>query len=603
MINLMKNEEDACFAIDDESSSQKQEVNYTGLGVSPGIAIGTAYVHNPGFISVPKFGIDNDKIDAEKDRLINAVEKTSAQIKRLKEKAEKEHENSSEEVSFLLDVYEQMLRGSRLIRGVLERIESKKINAEAAVQDEIDSLNAAFSSMNDPYFSSRIEDIKGVGTRLINNLSNKVTQTFSNLPENTIILASELTPADTASLDTKKVAGFASITGGAQSHTGLLARSLSLPAVIGVSKMLEKVRTGDKVIIDGTYGLVIINPDQETIDKFIQYRKDFLGWRESLAGLKDLPSETVDGHTITINGNIDLPSEAEVLIDSGAEGIGLFRTEYLYMNREGLPTEQEQFDIFSMVVQRMKGKPVTIRTLDIGGDKLSGLLPTHKGSNPALGLRGIRCSLKYQDLLETQFAAILRVANLGKIKILLPMVSCVEELFTAKRILKETYQRLQNEGIALPEKIPELGIMVEVPSAAIMIDSLIDFVDFVSIGSNDLTQYILAIDRTDDEVASLYNPVHPAVLKLIKKTCDAGVIAGKPVCLCGEMAASPQLTALLIGMGISELSMPAANVPTVKQRVRCLNRHEAISLAKEISEIKFPAEIFQTLEKYEQHLF
>lgn len=602
MTDLMKNNQQA-VPVDDNNNGTAKEMNYTGLGVSPGIAIGVAYVHNPGFVSVPKFRISKNKIEEEKERLVQAVEKTTKQIKLLKEKAQKEHENAGEEVSFLLDVYEQMLKGSRLIRGVLQRIEKRKINAEAAVQDEINSLNEAFSSMNDPYFASRIEDIKGVGTRLINNLANRQTQTFANLEENSIILANELSPADTASLDTKKVLGFASITGGAQSHTGLLARSLSLPAVIGVNNMLEKVRTGDKVILDGTYGLVIVNPDEETIEKFKQYRKDFLNWREALSGLKDLPSETIDGHKIVIKGNVDLPSESEVLIDSGAEGVGLFRTEYMYMNRQTLPTQQEQFDIFSMVIQRMNSKPVTIRTLDIGGDKLSGLLPKSKGANPALGLRGIRCSLKYRELLEDQFSAILRASNLGEVKILLPMVSSIDEITKAKEILYQTRQKLIQKGVSLPEKMPDLGIMVEVPSVAIMAESLIDHVDFFSIGSNDLTQHVLAIDRTDDEVANIYNPVHPAVLRLIKMTCDAAIKANKPICLCGEMAASTQLTALLIGMGIKELSMPAANVPTVKQRVRGLYRHEAIGLANEILEIKNPYEVFKTLEKYEQHIF
>ncbi|MGD9637637.1 MAG: phosphoenolpyruvate--protein phosphotransferase [Alphaproteobacteria bacterium] len=568
-----------------------QEINYSGLGVSPGIAIGVAYVHNPSVITVPKYRIEVGQIEEEQKRVVQASQKTERQLLYLKHKVQKLPDSSGEEIEFLLDAYGQMLKNSRLIRGVLDRIRKDQINAEAAVQTEIAMLAEAFASMEDSYLSSRLEDVRSVGLRLIRNLTKEVFQPFAKLPKNSVIISHELTPADTAMLDPNFISGFATVKGGAQSHTGLLARSLALPAVIGVDNLMSKVRTGDPVIIDGTFGLVIVCPSREVIDRYSMYRQDFLRWRDSLSQLKDLPSVTTDNFHISLKGNIDLPSEIEVLLQSGAEGIGLLRTEYMFMNKGEIPDEKEQFETLRNVIHRLNGQPVTIRTLDVGGDKPNELVATGTGSNPALGLRGIRCSLKWQDLLEIQLSAILRASVYGPVNIMLPMVSDVSEVIKVREIMAKLVEKLRQNGVDLPNPLPPLGIMIETPSAALMAESYLGKVDFFSIGTNDLTQYTLAVDRTNQNVAHLYNTIHPSVLRLIKITADAAAKGKIPVSMCGEMAANAHHIKLLLGLGIYELSMPATNIPTVKERVRSINMNDARNFANYILSLSNADEI------------
>ena len=577
--------------LEEISSHTDQEINYSGLGVSPGIAIGVAYVHNPSVLTVPRYRISLQEVAEEQNRVIVASQKTERQLLYLKHKVHKMPNSSGEEIEFLLDAYSQMLKNSRLIRGVLDRIKKEQINAEAAVQAEISLLAEAFASMEDSYLSSRLEDVRSVGIRLVRNLTKEVFQPFAKLPKNSIIISNELTPADTVMLDPKLIAGFATVQGGAQSHTGLLARSLALPAVIGVNSLLDKVRTGDPVIIDGTFGLVIVCPSNEVIERYSIYRQDFLRWRESLERLKDLPSITTDNHHISLKGNIDLPSEIEVLLQSGAEGIGLLRTEYMFMNKTELPTEKEQFEALRNIIHRMNGQPVTIRTIDVGGDKPTELVASGTGNNPSLGLRGVRCSLKWQELLETQLSAILRASVFGSVKIMLPMISDVSEVVQVRSIMAKVVEKLKRENIELPSPLPPLGIMIETPSSALMAESYLGYVDFFSIGTNDLTQYTLAVDRTNQNVAHLYNTIHPSILRLIKITADAGAKGEIPVSMCGEMAANAHHIKLLLGLGIYELSMPATNIPTVKERVRSINMEDAKNFANYILSLSDAEEI------------
>lgn len=573
------------------------EISFEGTGVSPGIVIGRAYVYDNLLTAVPKYRINPEDVEHEHQRFLKAVQETSAQFDMLWDRAKDVLEDDP--ISYLFDVYRHMLKGSRLLRGVYDRIKKDLINAESAVQEEINQIAEAFSSMDDAYIASRLEDIRSVGTRLIRNLVGDTQENFSQLPENAVILARDLSAADTALLDPKKVAAFATMTGSPQSHTGLLARSLGMPAVVAVPDLLSSVNTGDIVIIDGAYGKIIVCPTQENIDKYRGYRSDFLRWKRSLKRLRHLPSVTADGVTIGLKGNIDLPGEVEVLLQAGVDGVGLFRSEYMYMNRSDLPSEDEQFEVLREVTTRLEGRPVTFRTFDVGGDKCAQILNTVIGPNPALGVRGIRYALKFSELLETQFAAILRACAFADIRILLPMVSSVDELIRVKEILKNVADKLREKGTPIPDHLPQLGVMIEIPSAALEASILAQHCDFLSIGTNDLIQYTLAVDRADAAVSSLFNPLHPSVLRLLKITADAAKSANIPLSVCGEMAANHHYAAFLLGLGVRELSMPATNVPMVKERIRSLRLHEAEDFANHLLSLRYPEDVRRTLDDFE----
>jgi phosphoenolpyruvate-protein phosphotransferase (PTS system enzyme I) len=551
----------------------KSERRLEGLGISPGIAIGSAFVTDAS-IAVPEYTLDPDKVDAESQRFAAAVALAVKQLRKLKVKAEGLPGTAKEEAGYLLDAHLHMLANSRLIRGVERRIRSDHINAERAVMDEIAQVAESFAEMGDAYLAARIEDIRVVGARLVRNLTKTPYAAIQKQPEGTVILAEELSPADTALMDPRRIAGFATVLGGAESHTAIMARALNLPAVLGVAGLLSDVESGDLVVVDGGEGAIVLNPSPTTVARYEVKREELARVSRQLARLRRLPAITRDGVEIELQANLELPRELDQANDAGAAGIGLLRTEFLFMNRETLPDEDEQFEAYANLVRGMDGKPVTIRTLDIGGDKLAAplmkMMPAD-AANPALGLRAIRLSLKERRLLDTQLAAILRASAVGPVRILLPMVSSVGELRQVRDALAQVVRRLKRRGVRLPSQLPPLGVMIEVPGAALAADALAGDADFFSIGTNDLIQYTLAIDRGDESVADLYNPLHPAVLRLIQFAVQAGLRAKKPVCLCGEMAGDPRYTALLLGFGITELSMAPANIGRVKQRIRALD--------------------------------
>lgn len=573
-----------------------KETECQGKGVSPGIVIGRAYVYDNLTTAVPQYRIEPEEVESETARFVKAVEETSRQFDLLWEQAKGVLEDDP--VSYLFDVYRHMLKGSRLLHGVSERIKTDLINAEAAVQIEIGLIADAFMAMDDAYIASRLEDIRGVGQRLTRNLMGGAQETFSQLPENAVILARDLSAADTALLDPKKVAAFATMTGSPQSHTGLLARSLGLPAVVAAPNLLASARTGDVVIIDGTYGKITICPSQEEVDKYRKYRSDFLRWKRSLKRLRKLPSVTRDGVAVNLKGNIDLPSELEVLLQAGIDGIGLLRSEYMFMNRSDLPSEEEQFNVLKEITGRMEGKPVTFRTFDVGGDKAPSFLSTSSTANPALGVRGIRYALRFPELLATQFAAVLRVSAFADVRILLPMVCSVEEVVSAREIFNSVVDRLKKAGVPVADRVP-MGVMIEIPGAALNAAEIARHCDFLSIGTNDLIQYVLAVDRTDAAVSALFNPLHPSVLKLIKMTSVAARGANIPLCVCGEMAANVRYAPLLLGMGVRELSMPATNVAMVKERIRSLNMSDMEAYANRILSLSSSTEIINQVNAFE----
>jgi phosphotransferase system enzyme I (PtsI) len=563
----------------------KAERVLQGLGISPGVAIGPAFVSDEGNVAVPEYRLEPEAVAAELERFAAAVALSLKQLRKLKVKSGALPGAAAEEVGYLLDAHLAMLANSRLVRGVERRIAEERINAERAVQMEITEIAGSFAAMGDAYLAARIEDIRVVGSRLIRNLTKTPYAAFQLLAEGTVILAEELTPADTVLMDPRRIAGFATVLGGAESHTAIMARALNLPAVLGVAGLLGHIDPGDTVVVDGGAGLVVINPAPETVERYALRREAIEREQRQLARLRRVPAVTRDGVDIVLQANLELPREVDQALAAGAQGLGLVRTEFLYMNREDLPDEDEQYEAYLALVRGMDGRPVTIRTLDVGGDKIAAPLTEvmeSEGGNPALGLRAIRLSLKERRLLDAQLAAMLRAASAGPVRILLPMISSVSEIRKVRDAMQQVARRLRRRGVKLPEALPPLGAMIEIPGAALAADALAAEADFFSIGTNDLIQYTLAIDRGDEQVAHLYNPLHPAVLRLIQFAVEAALRARKPVCLCGEMAGDPRYTALLLGLGIRDLSMVPANVGRVKQRIRNLDLVAATRRARAI---------------------
>jgi len=560
------------------------ELTYTGLGVSAGIAIGPVHVMERGLIDVPEYSVSD--VQAELKRFDIAVKLSIKQVEKLRAKAATLSEAAAEELTYLLDAHRQMLAGSRLVRGVEERIRVQRQNAEAAVQAELSQIAHAFSAMEDSYLASKIQDVREVSGRLVRNLTKAGYQAFSGLAPDSIIVAEEITPADTALMDPAIVGGFASELGGAEGHTTIMARSLGLPAVLGVPGLIHAVRPGYIIAVDGVRGTVVVNPSNATIGKFERRREALVRRQRQLERLRGVPAATRDAVRISLQCNLELPTELALARQVGAEGVGLLRSEFLYMNRDTLPTEDEQYVAFKDIVEGMEGETVTIRTLDVGSDKLAYSLGEHisPSVNPALGLRAIRLSLKVSTLLDTQLAAMLRASAHGKLRILLPMINSASEIKRVHEALGKAVKRLARKRVAMSDPLPELGIMIETPGAALAADTLSNFCDYFSIGTNDLTMYTLAADRGDEQVAHLYDPLHPAVLRLIRSATQAAGNAGIPVNLCGEMAGNPRFTALLLGLGLRDLSMSAPNLPRVKQRILDLELADAVKRTEQIME-------------------
>jgi phosphoenolpyruvate-protein phosphotransferase (PTS system enzyme I) len=562
-----------------------EERSYHGIAVSPGIAIGPAHVSDHFDQAVPEYEIEAEQIEEERARFAAALAASVKQLRKLKSKSQSLPDAASEEMGYLLDAHLSMLSNSRLVRGVEKRIAGARHNAEWAVQEEIAAIGESFSAMRDAYLAARFDDIRIVGMRLIRNLAKRPFEALTHLPDGTVILAEELTPADTALMDPRRIAGFATVLGGAESHTSIMARALGLPAVVGVAGLLAQPGRRDIVIVDGSAGIVVINPEPATIARYRERQSELLRQRRQLDKLRRFPAITRDGIEIALEANLELPREIEQATAAGATGLGLVRSEFLYMNRDTLPGEDEQFAAFRDLLKAMEGRPVTVRTLDIGGEKIAEALSGVTGApsaNPALGLRAIRLSLKERKLLDAQLAAMLRAAVYGPLRILLPMICNVGELRKVREALVQVARRLRRRGVAIPETLPPLGVMIEIPGAALAADALAAEADFFALGTNDLIQYTLAIDRGDEQVAYLYDPLHPAVLRLVQFAIEAAHRARIPISVCGEMAGDPRFTALLIGLGLRELSMTPGNIPRVKQRIRSLDTVAASRRARAI---------------------
>lgn len=543
---------------------------FMGVIGAAGVAIGPAHVCEAGALQVPEYSIAGTRTADEIERFRAALERSRRQLTKLKTKSQALRDAAAEEIGYLLDAHLLMLTGSRLVRGVEQAISTKRINAEAAVLSVISEVARGFESLPDPYMAARADDVREVGARLVRNLTETPFQGFSHLQQGTILIAEELSPADAALIDPHIVAGFATVLGGAEGHTAIMARSFGLPAVFGVAGLLGGVKTGETVIVDGSTGRVVVAPGRDTVREYEARRQALERERRKLGRLINLPAETVDGTRIGLQANLELPREVDSALAMGAEGIGLLRTEFMFMNRDAPPDENEQYESLAALVAAMAGRPMTVRTLDVGGEKLAYSLGEHLGDpvNPALGLRAIRLSLKQKRLFEAQLAAILRASAHGPLRILLPLIANTGEIRQVREILAGVVRRLKKRKVAIADPLPPLGVMIEVPGAALAADALAAHADFFAIGTNDLTMYTLAIDRADEQVAHLYNPLHPGVLRLIQFAVQAGLRARIPVSVCGEMAGDPRYTALLLGLGVRELSVASPSLARIKQRIR-----------------------------------
>lgn len=583
----------------------RSERLFLGIAVSAGVAIGPVFGTTEPEAVITKQKIQAADIGAEKSRLEAAIIQSLKQLAKLRARLAVLPEESQTEIAPLIDAYIRMLGPSRLLRGVRQRIEETLLSAESAVATEAAAIADAIIAQADP--SLPLEDLAGlrrhadeigeIARRLVRNLTRSPFRSFAGLPEGAILVAEALRPADAALLDPSRLAGVVTEEGGADGHTAVMLRALGVPAVLGAAGLAHAMKPGDIAVVDGIAGTVVLNPAPLTLTAARKAVTSFGRERLRYARLRRLPAVTQDGVVVELQANLELPVELPLIVQSGAVGIGLLRTEFLFMNRETVPDEGVQTENYRAIVEAMHGDPVTIRVLDWGGEKeiealtLAGIVPEIADANPALGLRGIRMLLRCPELLEMQFAAILRAAVAGPVRVLLPMVTTVNEVRTARAIYQQVARQLRQRGDRIPEKLPPLGIMIETPGAALSADALGREADFFAIGTNDLTAYTLAVDRAESDVAELYDPLHPAVLRLVKFTTEAALRMGLPVSICGELAAAPKMTPLLLGLGVRSLSMNASAVPKVKQAIRSVQIEACTRFARRVMEQADPERI------------
>jgi len=581
-------------------TGRRTERTLAGIAVSPGIAIGAVFAAREPKMEVRRGTIRPDAAEAEIARLDAALQTSQKQLGKLRARLSVLPEDSQQEIAPLLDAYLQMLGPSRLTRQIRMRIAEKLLTAETAVLDEVEALAAAMMAIpHDPQAGGRDElearqrradEIHETGRRLLRNLTEAPFRNFAAVPHGAILIAETLRPADAALIDPARIAGLATEEGGTDGHTAIMLRALGVPAVLGAHGLLAAAKSGTLVVLDGSAGRIVLNPKPPTLAEARGGVAAYAKERQRLARFRRLPADTTDHEHVELQGNLELLAELPLIAQSGAVGIGLFRTEFLFMNRETLPDEAAQAEIYRTVVEAMDGDAVTIRVLDWGGEKdidaltARGIVPDTMDHNPALGVRGLRLLLRHPELFETQLAAILRTAKHGPVRVLLPMVTNTGEVRAAREVFERVARRLRRRGEKIGDQLPPLGIMIETPGAALAADALALEADFFAIGTNDLAMYTLAVDRGAADVASLYDPLHPAVLRLIQFATEAALRMRMPVSVCGEMAANPRLIPLLLGLGLRSFSMGAAAIPRVKQAVRAVSIDECARFARRVME-------------------
>jgi phosphoenolpyruvate-protein phosphotransferase (PTS system enzyme I) len=565
-----------------------------GIVASQGIAIGKVFLVNQDHLELSHYNIaTNKEIEKEINRFKKAIEESQSQLLRAKKDINKK---KFKEAQYIIDTHILLLQDKVLMDNTIKTIKHEKIDAALALKKTIEGLRTHLAEINDEYMKERTSDIDYIEQRLLRNLAGIKRDIVAKIREKVIIVATDLSPADTANLNVNEVLGFTIDSGGKTSHTAIMARALKIPAVVGLKDITRRVKTGDTMILDGIHGVVIINPTADTLLKYNQKKAEYDEFEIGLLKHKDLPGETIDGFRVKLMANIEIMEELPSVLTYGAEGIGLYRTEFLYLNRKDLPSEAEQFEIYKTVSQKIAPHPVTIRTLDIGGDKFMSHIDVAEEINPVMGLRAIRFCLKEVAIFKTQLRAIMRSSAYGKVKIMFPMISGIEEVRQIKIILSEVKKELQAEHKVFDPDI-EIGIMVEVPSAASIADILAKEVNFFSIGTNDLIQYTLAIDRVNENVSYLYEPLHPAVLRLLRNIINSAHDNGIPVAMCGEMAGEPFYMPILLGLGIDELSMNVMALPRVKSVLRSLDYKQSQLVTDSIFKLSTAQEIETLLKK------
>lgn len=578
-------------------SSDKQ-LNFfiKGVGVSGGVGIGQIVVIERLTTEIcPRRMIKPEEVPVEIQRFESAVKAAAKRLRDIRDSIDQDHPLCDH--AYILDTHILLLQDRMFFEGTKAAIASERRNAEWALADIMMKITSAFDTIEDEYLKERARDIHFVGERVLKLLMGITSRSkVHQLPPNSVIVAHDLSPSDTAQIKKENVFGFAIDMGGKTSHTAIMARSLKIPAVTGLEKVSRLVQTGENIIVDGSTGIVIVNPDPETIFRYRERQEVYRKYQQSLMTFGRLPAVTRDGsRTVRITANIELVDEIEIAASHGAEGIGLFRTEYLFLGRKDLPSEDEQYEVYRRALEHNKPNPVTIRTLDIGGDKISAHLQFSQETNPAMGLRAIRLCLSRTDIFKTQLKAILRAAVHGNCRLLIPMISCLTELIATKEILQQVKEELTEAGMEFEHQV-KLGVLVEVPSAVVIADILAREVDFFSIGTNDLIQYALAIDRVNEHVNYLYDTLHPAVLRLIRQVTSAGQARGLQVSMCGEMAGDPVNIPILLGLGIDELSMNSLSIPMVKKLIRSINMDDCAELTRLAFEMQDAAAIHGLLE-------
>ena len=551
-----------------------------GIAISPGVALGKVVLLNRSKMIVEKKRVEQNLLESEKKRFSVAVDKSKEQLLTIKKRFDPKEAGDHLQI---LNFHLMMLEDELFCEDIIRTIEREKVNAEWAITSVLSKKSEALRSVEDVYMRERLTDIYYLGERILRNLHG-IHDDIRDLDEDSILVAHDISPVDVVGFAKHHAIGLAIDTGGSASHSAIVARSLGVPTVMGLEDITLRVSPGDLIFIDGFKGIVIVNPVEKELKEFKRRKKQYQALEKKLRSYATLPGKTIDGKEIKVNANIEMADEVDLAICYGAEGIGMYRTEFLLTSLAYFPSEEEQFEDYKRVISALHSRPVTIRTLDIGGDKFPIGMEPPKELNPALGLRGIRFSLWDEKIFDNQIRALLKASKFGKVRILIPMVSSIEEIREVKRIITRVSEEIDSRSFW------EIGVMVETPSAALMASEIADEVDFLSIGTNDLIQYTLAVDRINEHVSYLFNPFHPAVLRLIKRTVEMADEKGVPVGVCGEMAGELPCVPILIGMGIDELSMNVHAIPKVKKLLNCITEKGSIEIAENAIKLKTATE-------------
>jgi phosphotransferase system enzyme I (PtsI) len=573
---------------------KKKEMIFNGIPASPGIASGEAFVVNVEDIPVTAERVPEDRVEFEVKRFETALIETEEELRKLRKQLEEE---MGVEHAKILDSHRMIVTDEMARKDTIRHIRESRLNAAYAFATVINKVLTSFEHMKDQYLRERSEDIRDVKRRVVRNLLGQKVEGLSNLRKKAIVVAKNLTPSDTATLEKKYVLAFVTDAGGSTSHAAIIARSLGIPAVVGLENLSQKVKPYDKLIVDGITGQVVVHPTRDTVKMFEEAREKFQEMEKELLTLRDYPAVTLDGHTIELSGNIEIAEEVEDIISHGAKGVGLFRTEYFFITRKSLPSEEEQYRYYSAVVKKLNPDPVLIRTLDVGGDKIAQWASVSQEANPFMGWRGIRFTLSRKDIFRTQLRAIFRAAAHGNVRVMFPMISVMEEVRLAKEICEEVQADLKSERYQIGSNV-EIGIMIETPSAVAIADKLAREVDFFSIGTNDLIQYSLAVDRGNSRISYLYNDLHPSILRFINDTVSAAHKRGIWVGVCGEMPGSVYGALLSLGLGLDEFSASSYLIPEIKKIIRSVTFDEARTLVRKALKLSTAGEVKQLLDKH-----